>query len=955
MRKLFSYFFLVVILLLITIPVNAQSGKIAGRVTDATTSEPLPFVNIIIEGTTSGAASDIDGYYSIIGLRPGNYNVKASAIGYNSQTVQNVKVSIDLTSEVNFELSETSVELKGEVVVVATKPLVTKDLTSSTAIVGADDISVLPVTEFQEVLQLQAGIVGGNVRGGRSGEVVYAIDGVPVTDVYDGSTVVDVATSSIQELQFISGAFNAEYGKALSGYVNIATKDGSNDFQGSVTGYMGSYVSNGERNGVVVFRGISDIDPTNIRDIEGNLSGPILPNSLFFYVNVRYIYFGGWLYGLDNYKPWNITINRGGSYPLQSTDPSQDRYILSADPDSGLGTGDIVRMNWNEKIYGQGKLTYLPFTNLKINYNYILDDVDYQDFDQSFSYNPYGNYKRFRVGNTNILGLTHTLSSSTFYQANFSYFFKAYEQYVYKDVNDGRWTNDVLLSQQPTEVPSFRTGGTQNAQFRRTTGTYGIKVDFTSQIDHINLLKFGIEANQYQLGFDNVTLLQPLGVEDPSVTLNPLVTRYVPNINDPNENLNIDIYQRKPIELSAYIQDKLELEDIIINAGVRFDYFDPDGFIVNDINDPDIYRPRKLENIYVGDTNGDGKLGSGDSLKTVDQRRAANAYGQPWYQDASADFSFSPRLGVAFPITDRGVIHFSYGHFFQIPNFDLLYTNPEYKFGPGTGNLGIAGNSDLKAQQTISGEVGVQQAFTDDITIDLTAYFRDISNLAGTRAEEIRLPGGSSSYSQYVNSDFGFVKGIVVTVNKRLSNNWSATLDWTFQSAKGNASDPAATRNQVAGGEEPEIQLVKLNWDQTNTVNVTFSYTSPDNWGFSLIGQYGSGFPYTPTTSLNISSLLTNSELKPKTFNVDMRAYKDFMLGNNFRLSLFARIYNLFDIRNQINVYDDSGTADYTIDEFLRRNDDNPDTLVNSLDEYYRNPSYYSEPRRVEIGATLFF
>jgi len=195
----------------------AQSGKISGKVVDGSTKEGLPFVNIILEGTSIGAASDIDGYFSIIGIGPGNYNVRASAIGYSSQTVTGVRVSIDLTTEVNFELFEASIELKQEVVVVATRPLITKDLTSSTAIVGADEISVLPVTEFQEVLQLQAGIVNGNVRGGRRGEVVYAIDGVPMTDVFDGSTVVDVSASSIQELQFISGAFNAEYGKALSG------------------------------------------------------------------------------------------------------------------------------------------------------------------------------------------------------------------------------------------------------------------------------------------------------------------------------------------------------------------------------------------------------------------------------------------------------------------------------------------------------------------------------------------------------------------------------------------------------------------------------------------------------------------------------------------------------------------------------------------------------------------
>lgn len=899
----------------------AQSGKISGKVIDGTTNEGIPFVNIIIEGTNYGAASDIDGNYSIIGVPPGTYNLKASAIGYNPQTVQGVKVSIDLTTQINFTLYETSIELKEEVVVVATRPPVTKDLTSSTSIIGADEISVLPVTEFQEVLNLKAGIVGGSVRGGRKGEVVYAIDGVPVTDVYDGSTVIDVNANSIQELQFISGAFNAEYGRALSGYVNIATKDGDNKFNGTFTSYIGDYYSTDEK----IFRDIKNFQPVNIRNFEGSFSGPIIQNSLFFYLNARYIYFGGWINGKRVFNPWNITENRGAAFPLS------ERYILSVNPDSGLGDGKIVPMNWNEKIYGQGKLTYRMFTNFKVNYSFFIDKVDFQDYDHSFAYNPDGNYKKFRKGYTNILGLTHTLTPNSFYTLNFTYFFKSFKQYVYEDPNDPRYTHDVLLGQQPAEVPSFRTGGTQAGNFKRLTNTYGVKWDFTSQVDKINLVKFGVELNYHNLGFDDIYLLQPLNAEDPRVTRNPFVRRHIPNPDDPNENLSINRYIRKPIEFSAYLQDKIELNEMIINVGLRMDYFKPDGKLLVDPTDPDVYRPKKPENIAL----------------TLEERKAK------WYKDPTDKIQLSPRLGIAFPITDRGVIHFSYGHFFQIPNFDILFTNPEYKFGFGTGNLGIAGNPDLKPQQTISGEVGLQQALTDDITFDLTGYFRDIRNLAGTRADEIRIFGGTSTYSQFVNSDFGFVKGIVFTLTKRLSNNWSATIDYTFQSAKGNASDPAATRNAIAGGAQPEIQLVRLDWDQTHTVNATFSYTSEADWGFSLIASYGSGFPYTPTQSFNLSALLTNSELKPSSFNVDLRAYKDIQLGF-MKISLFTRVYNLFDIRNQVNVYNDSGTADFTIDEYLRRREGNPE-LVNTLDEYYRNPTFYSEPRRIEVGATLFF
>jgi len=432
--------FLIVFLLSLT--TYSQTGKITGNIKYASSGEALPFVNVIIEGTNYGAATDLDGNYTMIGISPGIYSIKASAIGYNSVTVTDVKVSIDLTTNIDFQLGETSVELGEEVVIVATRPLITKDLTSSTSIIGSDEISALPVTEFQEILQLQAGIVGGSVRGGRQGEVVYAIDGVPVTDVYDGSTVVDVNANSIQELQFVSGAFNAEYGKALSGYVNIATKDGNNKFEGNFTTYVGEYFSSNTN----IFRNIDDFDPVNIYNFEGSLSGPVIPNNLYFYVNARYIYFGGWMYGQRVFNPWDITVNNGPAVPIE------ERYNIDS-----TGDGSYVSMNGNEKIYGQGKLTFKPFSDVKINLNYIIDDVDYRDYDHSFSFNPDGDFKRFRTGMTNIVGITHTLSATTFYQANFSYFFKRYYQYVYEDPLDPKYTHDLLLSQEPTEAPSFRT------------------------------------------------------------------------------------------------------------------------------------------------------------------------------------------------------------------------------------------------------------------------------------------------------------------------------------------------------------------------------------------------------------------------------------------------------------------------------------------------------------------
>ena len=899
---------------LVSLLTAGTTGKISGRIIDGSTEEALAYCNVYIEGTTLGAITNPDGLYSILNVPPGSYTVTATYMGYNPFSYTKAQVSIDLTTTLNFELSKTVLELGEVVVVETTRPLITKDLTASTAIVTADEIASLPVTEFLELLELQAGFVGGHVRGGRTGEVVYAIDGVPVTDVYDGSTVIDVNPNSIQELQFVSGAFNAEYGRALSGYVNVVTKEPGNKFIIGITSYTGDHVSSHTD----IFRSIDQIDPISIKNLDGYVSFPIFRNTLSFYGNARYIYFGGWQNGKREYMPWDITTSKGPSEPLET------RYVIQK-----TGDGRIVPMNWNEKIYAQGKLTFKPFSASALRYNFIIDRVHYQDYEHSYSLNPDGNLGKFREAYTNILGLTQLLSTSTFFQINLAHFNKEYMHHVYENSSDSRYTHYALLNQQPQEMPSFKTGGTINQQFNRTTRSVTLKFDFTSQLNQIHQAKFGFDITKHTLTFRDINLLQEEGLSDPAITGEPFAAVRVPDPYDPNENLVIDQYERSPLESSIYLQDKIELTDLIINVGVRLDFFRTDGKILADPSDPDIYRPRRDENIN----------------KDINERRSY------WYNDTTPKYQVSPRIGFAFPITDRGVVHFSYGHFFQIPNFKLLYQNPEYKFGPGTGNLGIAGNPDLNPESTISGEVGVQQALMDNFSIDLTGYFRDIRYLAGTRADEIVLFGGAGKYSQIVNSDFGFVRGVVLSLNKRLSNNWSANINYTLQTAKGNASDPAATRNQMVGGQEAEIQLVRLDFDQTHTANVTFSYVSQKNWGFSLIGQYGSGFPYTPTQSMEFSKLLTNSETRPSTFDVDLRTYKDFVIGN-LEIKLFTRVYNLFDTRNQLDVYNDSGTADFTLVEYLRKQQDLPE-LINSLNRYYRIPTFYSEPRRIELGLSV--
>lgn len=218
------------------------TGKIAGKIVDVKSQEPLIGVNVILVGTTMGAATDGNGNYFILNIPPGKYQLKASLIGYQSVTVKDVNVGVDQTTRLNLSMGEQAVEIKG-VVVTASKPLVQKDLTSTQSNISGGDISMLPVEDVQSVVNLQAGVVNGHFRGGRLGEVKYMIDGVSVNDVFSGQSTMQADVNSVQELQVITGTFNAEYGQALSGVVNQVTKIPQNHYSGSLSTYSGDYVT----------------------------------------------------------------------------------------------------------------------------------------------------------------------------------------------------------------------------------------------------------------------------------------------------------------------------------------------------------------------------------------------------------------------------------------------------------------------------------------------------------------------------------------------------------------------------------------------------------------------------------------------------------------------------------------------------------------------------------------
>ena len=187
-KNLISFFFLLTMILSIPlVSLAGTTGKIAGTIVDQETREPLVGANVFLEGTTIGAAVDVDGGFYIINVPPGPYVLKVQMIGYADYVIENVKVSVNLTTYLDIEMSKSIIE--GEIVTItADKMSQKKGQTSTIRNVSAQDIRELPVESVGQIIQMQAGVVGGHWRGGRSDEVRFMVDGMNVTSGWDRGT-----------------------------------------------------------------------------------------------------------------------------------------------------------------------------------------------------------------------------------------------------------------------------------------------------------------------------------------------------------------------------------------------------------------------------------------------------------------------------------------------------------------------------------------------------------------------------------------------------------------------------------------------------------------------------------------------------------------------------------------------------------------------------------------------
>ena len=925
-----------------------STGKITGKVTDAGTGDPIIGANVLVVGSMIGSTTDFDGKFTIVGAPIGSVNVRASLVGYQELIINDVKVNADQTTQINFKLNSTTVEMKGAEI--TAEKLVNQFATSSVQTLSSKAIEQIPnVKSVQDVVALQAGVVKmGNqmfLRGGRANEVQYVVDGIPVNNITGnsgeltatnsvndqlqnlyagtqagviggGSAGLAVPSNTIQSVS-VQTSGDADYGNSQSGIVNITTKTGGDRYTG-VTQYRTDKIANTNQSeiyGAMNFSGPEPISKYLLPQL-----GVHLPGSLTFFVSSdmnrsdgpynfvhnefynpleRKIELSGFLGGLFNGLGFRFHDNQSNSFTFNSkltysvggTDELNYRYGAS------LGSGHNYIKDWKYRADSSA-----IYTNLSTQHGFSWRHL--------FSEKTFAILALGRVENNetnDVAGLTPPFYS---------------EAYTGRDVDKDN-INDL---------------GTGQRWFKSKNDVWSVRLDVNSQIHPLHFLKTGFEF--YYEDIKSTEILYPTV---PINTANGVISPPFPpgvrvdSISDRGEYPGYGTYRwalnNFPNHGAVFLQDNIEFEGLNFHVGIRYDYLD----LGKQVYDPAFIKAWKKA------TNA---TSSGLSLTEYEPQWPNRITGGSTFLYYVLHGYFSPRLSIGYPVTDRIVFYFNYGHYLQFPERDQYFKDP---FILGATDNWI-GNPDLRPQRTVSYEAGFENQITDDMAFGVHAFYKDIFDYATLH----KLPRAANSV--YTNLDFASSRGFELTGKRQFSGNFDVDVTYTYQIAKGRSSNP------LASVFSPNFQLpreTRLDWDQEHTANALLRYrVGPkeegsffglpfiNNWSMALKWSFGSGFPYTIYKSRDTERnvLLVNNGTKPYNTRIGLSFNKGFYLLDRINLQVTLDIENLLNRRNVSSVNTFTGRPS-------QYGDYDPDNKL--ITDWYKT-EYNIDPNQFDPGRQIF-
>ncbi len=839
-------------------------GIIEGKIINKETHEPLIGVTVLITGTANGAATDTEGYFQIPNVEAGVYDLRISNIGFQTLVYKDVTVRVGLRTKLQIELVPTAVEL-GEVEVTAERPLIEKDVTSTNFSIGGSQVDRLPVRSVQDLITLFPSVTAeGNVRGGKASEVVYLVDGLPLQDVVGGGVGSTLPKSSITEFSIQSGGFEAEYGNALSGVINIITRRGSDRTSLVVRAEKDDWFSTAWMNGYHTSsmdtvmtpagpqarRHIPGGNTENNRasEMEMTLSGPLIREKLHYFIANTL--------SLNDTRFWQ-DLDRFFTFPVMSD------------------------------VSGMGKLDYRLSSNIRLTAQEVYSLKHWHDYEYSWRFNLTGLPVRSRTSYRTTATLSHSLSDVLHYSLSLSHY------YLNSRIGDDRSSLDLTPYQYDFYLQYVISGN--RAWWSDTRQKiYTAKTDVVYQPNPNNVMKVGFEINQYDIFSDLVKY-------EPQQT-------YFGKILPDEPLLNYStMYHYYPRTGSAYVQEKLEVDKdgAVVNLGFRWDFMDP-----------------RSERPVVEYVTPDSSAGQYQSQVTK-------------FVPASLKQQVSPRMGLSFPLTWNTLLVMNYGHYFQFPLFDYLYSgiNPQQL---RSGVSVLVGNPDLKPERTHAWEIGIKYGLSENNLLSVTYFKKEFIDQIDSKTflpSKARL-AGDYGFAEYVNNAFANAEGLEFVLSRIHDDRLSGSLSYSLMRTEGVSDYVNQGINLQQWGFPVLNEPYPLSWDQLHTIKLSLDARLPYDINCNMMWTYNSGRPYTyyPTkdgyTPVDTTMpFVPNNARLPSNSTLNVKMSRKFPFGSITSLSVYADIRNLFNASNP-------------------RWADSNGRIGGQLND----PSAYYEPRRVVIG-----
>ncbi len=1007
-----------VILVLFSVQLYAQTtGVLKGQVKD-NNGQPVPLANVVLYSdgspTPFGIQTDEDGEYIIINITPGVYDLEVSLVGYKKVVYEGIEINVMQTTKQDARIQPGDNTLEA-VKFTAKKDKIQNDRVGTSSTVEVGDMEDLSVDSVDDILALQPGVTssGGEirVRGSRANEVNMTVDGMSVSDPVDGGSALEVDTDAIADMKVYTGALTAEFGNAQSGMVNIVTKSGSAEYSGKIEAKSDHMFIEGNNNDVVKFAFGGPV-------LGGLGASKGLNENFTFFINGA----GSWSDGF--YKDyWESDPNEDFFYDgVSLIFKNYNAYDTYGDRDDLIGI-DVGERHYNSynlnfktryKINNNSNLTFAVRGDRSVNeffawaWKYALDyyveaETEQKQyvltFDQNISkaanlklkasYFVKDSYQGPKgITRDNFLRLNTTTSEVTADSAsvnqyvtdifNYDMMFYDHPAYVSIDANhDGVFdyntnfydSDDWLYQTENGQelIPGYVAPGSIYGNFiDDKTSSINLRGDVEWAINQNNtaktgfeFIKYNIEKNQL-LSFNNIyndrrTDYLNNVFSDSDIPANA-TEEDIAQIVSENENViaieagaeegqylivyspetyyaaakassgTRDGYKADPIQGAYYLQDQMEWEALIVTAGLRFDFW------------------------YIGEDY--------DVLQDDGTYRTFSFDGSDKFQ-----MMVSPRVGISHPISERDALRFAYNYQNQLPPMRYIFTSKTPEDAQTADQTIQVGNAELDPQVTITYEVGLQHLINEDWVADISVYYKNYYNYPSTR--KVNDPDEQQVFwYEYISEDYASGRGVDLSLQKVLSNFWSAGLSYSFAWAEGNNS------SVVIQDENTNLREFPLDWDIRNNLSANFlfkidkgeeffvpftNYILPiDDFSTSLTYSYASGEPYTPQDPITDSYLDTNSERKDATQNTSLKITKNFRFGQKSLVRVYLDVDNLFKNRNINNVYAKTGDPYDTGEDYSVNGYDIPEILF-AQDQYTRDPGRVSQDRTITLGVSYNF